>query len=100
MTCWLLSWCDDGLEAVVNLTQRKEQYVFDNLSEEKFINPIPSIIDAVQLRARFNPQRNYESYTIHIEDEMSEDDIRYYFQTEPLEFKKLIRQRANICIWS
>lgn len=95
MTCWILCWCDDGLESVINLTKMNEQFVFDNLADKTKINPIPSLLDVLELRARYNQHRNYEIHSIHIEDEMTEDDIRYYFEIDTTEFKKLIRQRAS-----
>lgn len=94
MTCWILSWCDGGLESVVNLTEINEQFVFDNLAEKTKINPIPRLIDKFELRARFNQHRNYEVYTIHIADDMNEEDIRFYFEENSTEFKNLIRQKA------
>ena len=52
------------------------------------------MIDRLELRARYNPSRAYEIYSIHIEEEMDKDQIIEYFDTNPLEFKKLIRNRA------
>ena len=95
MTLWIMSWDDNGLEAVVNLTAMQEQYVFDTLARGNVPNPIPSVIDRLSLRARFNSHRNYEIYTLKTEDEMNEDQIRDYFDANPLAFKDLVRTKAT-----
>ena len=35
------------------------------------------------LRARFNPQRNYEIYIVHATPEITQEDIRAMFEADP-----------------
>lgn len=95
MTLWIMSWDDNGLEAVINLTTMQEKYVFDTLAQGNVPNPIPSIIDRLELRARYNQHRNYEIYTLKTEDDMDADRIRDYFDANPPAFKDLVRKSAT-----
>ena len=94
MNYWLLSW-GNNLDTVINLTQIEQKIVFDALSERLVENPIHDIVSLIKMRVICDPHGTYESFTIHLDDATTEEDIRNFFQKDPYEFKKLIRQQAD-----
>jgi len=96
---YLISWDMTGLEAVIPITQY-EQWDRDNTfrilkDEPTARNPIDNIIQGMLLRARFNNHRHYEIYAIDCVDEISEQDIRQMFETDPQASAELIRARGH-----
>ncbi len=89
---WVLSWDQEGLEGVV--LAYDPQWLMDSLTTGK----MPSIdrtVNTMMLRARFNTQRHYEIYAINFDYEMTEEDIRKYFDDSPQSFVDLIRERGH-----
>jgi hypothetical protein len=52
-------------------------------------------LDILILRARANPQRNYEIYTVQVEADVSLKDIRAMFKDSPQDIVDLVRARGN-----
>jgi hypothetical protein len=52
-------------------------------------------LDILILRARSNPQRHYEIYTITVEPDISLKDIEDMFKDTPQAIVDLIRQRGH-----
>lgn len=85
---YLVMWCNEGLETLINITQREQENVMSVLKGEqiKHTNPIHYMI----LRAKFNTQRHYEIYVFNSEiDEMS---IRQFFEDSPQTIVDAIRR--------
>ena len=64
------------------------------LKGEKPSARIPHL-DFLILRARANPQRNYEIYTVQVEPDVSLEDIQNMFKASPQEIVDLIRARGH-----
>ena len=64
------------------------------LKGEKPTVRIPGI-DLLILRARANPQRNYEIYTVQVEADVTLKDIRDMFKDTPQEIVDLVRARGH-----
>jgi hypothetical protein len=47
------------------------------------------------LRARFNPQRHYEVYSIAADNGITDEDIRGMFDADPQCAADIIRERGN-----
>ena len=47
------------------------------------------------LRARANPQRNYEIYTVQVEADVSLKDIQAMFKDSPQDIVDLVRARGH-----
>ena len=56
---------------------------------------VSSIVGKLTMRARFNPQRFYEIYAIDVDDGVTSDDIRDWFESAPQEITDLIRKRGR-----
>lgn len=96
MNKFLLSWDCYGLEACVDITEDvgrgndfEKESLFQriaNPNEEphnEHVMKLNKMIHMMQLRARFNPQRNYEIYMLNAKKGVSKADIEQWFQDSP-----------------
>lgn len=82
MSKFLVMWCSEGLETLINITAIEQNNIMKALKGENFSNynhsnPIQHMI----LRAKFNTQRHYEIF--FFESEIDEDEIKNIFDTDP-----------------
>jgi hypothetical protein len=73
-------WCCEGLEAVQHIPDPKMQTWARLANQPMFEMPR---LNHWQLRAQFNPQRNYEIYLVSAEPGITADDIRLMFDADP-----------------
>lgn len=96
MSKFLLFWDCYGLEACIDITEDVErgnefekESLFErikNPNEEPRNEPVVKLnkmFHMLQLRAQFNPQRNYELYMINTTDGIVDKDIWEWFETDP-----------------
>lgn len=95
---FLLSWDCNGLEGCVPITQYEDmdkQNFMDVLAgKSKSENPLGRIISMMTLRARFNPQRNYEIYAIDCDHSITGDQWRVMFDDNPQGMADLVREKG------
>ena len=94
-TTFLLSWDMTGIEAVVDISQFEKEAMWDTLQDKSSSGKINSVMGHILMRARANPHRHYEVYTVHIAGIMSEDDVRAMFDSDPQGMADLVRDRGN-----
>ena len=92
---FLLSWDQLGVEAVLNITEYEKEMVWAELSNQDQPAKLGSMIRHLMLRARANPQRHYEIYTMTVQDGITEEDVRSMFDADPQGSADLIRDRGN-----
>lgn len=68
--------------------------MWSTLKGEKPTVRIPGI-DLLILRARANPQRNYEIYTVQVDADVRLKDIQQMFKDSPQDMADLIRARGH-----
>jgi hypothetical protein len=90
----LLVWDCLGLEYSCNLTNYEKDIMWSTLKGEKPTVRIPGL-DILILRARANPQRNYEIYTVTVEPDVSLEDIEQMFKDTPQAIVDLVRARGH-----
>ena len=90
----LLVWDCLGLEYSCNLTEYDKDLMWSALKGEQPKVRIPGL-DILILRARANPQRNYEIYTVQVEADVSLKDIQAMFKDTPQEIVDLVRARGH-----
>lgn len=91
---FLLSWDCQGLESVVNISNIEREIMWNTLQE----HPLPDLnklVSNIMLRAKFNPQRHYEIYTVHVDISITEDDLRQMFSADPQGCADLVRASGN-----
>ncbi len=95
---FLVMWCNEGLECVVDLTEDEQQRAWSALKGKPPVSQLPSLHHLI-LRARYNQQRHYEIYTVEATEGISADDIRDMFENSPQTAADTIRERGN-CLHS
>jgi hypothetical protein len=90
----LLVWDCLGLEYSCDLTNYEKDLMWSELKGEEPKVRIPGL-DILILRARANPQRNYEIYTVQVEPNVSLKDIQDMFKTTPQTIVDLVRTRGH-----
>jgi len=92
---FLLSWDCNGVEAVIDMSNYEKETVWAVLQEVDPPARLGSIVQHLILRARANPQRHYEIYTMQVESGITEEDVREMFDNDPQGSADLIRERGN-----
>lgn len=90
-----IMWDCYGLEACVRVPDPADT-TFALLQNKK--PPEPPNVEHWKLRARFNPQRNYEIYIITATPGIDRDDIVSMFEANPQSAADTIR-RIGQCLW-
>ena len=95
---FLVMWCNEGLESVVDITADEQQRAWTALKGKSPVSQLPNLNHMI-LRARYNMQRHYEIYTVEATDGITADDIRDMFENSPQTAADIIRERGN-CLHS
>lgn len=91
----LIMWDCLGLEYCEDLTKREQHRMWSELKgQEPSLGPYPSL-NALVLRARFNPQRNYEIWVIDVEPSITAQDMISMFEENPQGMADLVRARGR-----
>ena len=89
---FVISWCNEGLEGIVPVTEIEREATFNILKGDPAPKPVMATVNMMVLRARFNLQRAYEIYSIEAEDGITSDDIREMFEACPQTAAETIRR--------
>jgi hypothetical protein len=99
MNAFLFSWDCNGLEALIPLKeyeQFEKDRIFKLLKEERIgRNPLDTIIQNLVMRARFNPQRNYEIYAVDCDESLDENFWRREWKENPQFCAELLREKGH-----
>lgn len=95
---FLVMWCNEGLESVVDITADEQQRAWTALKGKSSVSQLPNINHMI-LRARYNTQRHYEIYVVEATEGITADDIRDMFENSPQTAADTIRERGN-CLHS
>ena len=96
---FLIMWCNQGLEFVVDITADEQRRMWQKLRGETQSETAVPNINHLILRARYNTQRHYEIYTVEATEGITADDIRDMFEGSPQTAADTIRERGH-CIHS
>lgn len=100
---YLFMWNCYGIEAVVPITQYEDQSKFDMWKilrgEETGKNPLDDILSSMQLRAIFNPARDYEIYAMDCEEGITEEVLFSLWDSNPQYMADLTREKG-VCLFS
>jgi hypothetical protein len=87
-------WDCNGFEVIADMTSWERQCLLDTIAGKELSAP-PVNIKTMTLRAKFNPQRNPEIWTFNTEDDLDEDALWSYAETNPQELADMIRNRGE-----
>ena len=91
----MISWDCQGVETVLNISDLDRQRVWATLSGQTEPVGLRHVVSHVLMRARANPQRHYEVYTMTVENGISTLDVREMFDRDPQGSADLVRERGN-----
>jgi hypothetical protein len=96
---FIFMWDIYGIESVIPITQYEEwdkENTWRALNNEELQrNPINNIIQSLLLRARFNPQRNYEIYAVDCSSDLDEDFWWEEWRKNPQGCADIVRTRGQ-----
>lgn len=89
---FIISWDCYGLEALVDISGKRAKATMAALGGK----PAPDIPELfpILMRARMNPQRNYEVYALVCDSDITKDTIQEMFENDPQSAVDLIRERG------
>jgi hypothetical protein len=90
---FLFMWDIYGLEFCQDVTKVEKRNMMKALKNEQLERPFN--LNALLLRARFNTQRNYEIYTMTVEQGITEEDVIEWFNSDPQNAVDQIRARGR-----
>ena len=96
---FLIMWCNQGLEVVVDITADEQRQIWQKLKGAPLSETAVPNINHLILRARYNTQRHYEIYTVEAVEGITADDIRDMFEGSPQTAADTVRERGH-CIHS
>ena len=90
---YLFMWDMYGLEFCQDITAVEKRNMMAALKGEKLERPFN--LNSMLLRARINSQRNYEIFTMTVEQGIKETDVIAWFNSNPQEAVNQIRERGR-----
>ena len=106
MRYFLISFDCNGLECLQDITE----YHPDNWDKNQLMGvmmgkaykaaPIHQQISQMIMRAKFNPQRNYEIYIQQADDEITVKDFAKSFNDDPQFWADYVREHHSVRIYS
>lgn len=95
---FLFSWDCTGVEAIIPITQYEDWDTANAFSvlegNSKSVNPLGGILHSVLMRARANPQRFYEVYTVDCEEGITQSIWQEMWDINPQSCADIIRTRG------
>lgn len=93
---FVLSWDMYGLESCINLTEIEHNRILNILADRSSTTTSENpTLNALVLRAKFNPQRHYEIYAVEVDDSITKEDLVEMFKDTPQYAADLIRNRGQ-----
>ena len=100
---FLFMWNCYGIESIVPITQYEDQQKLDiwNILQEKPVgkSPLDDILMSMEMRARFNPARDYEIYAMDCSEGITEEDLFDFWDKAPQAAADLTR-KTGVCLFS
>jgi hypothetical protein len=105
---FIVSWDNTGLEACIDVTEDRDrsetfeqEKLFDIIRDPDTVPrnahlvKVNQMVGMMIMRARANPQRHYEIYTVTSDSTVTAKDLRDLFESTPQTAADMIRERGN-----
>lgn len=83
---FLAYWSSEGFESIIDITEYKHAEIMAALdapgAKEK-TKELNQMLSGMEMRARMNPQRDYECYVVSAKPEITHDDLWDMATTSP-----------------
>jgi hypothetical protein len=108
LNLFIVSWDNTGLEACIDLTEDRDRS--DSFEQEKIfdlirdpektpinepLRQVNQLVGMMILRAKANPQRHYEIYSVTATQDVTAENLRELFENNPQVAADMIRERGN-----
>jgi hypothetical protein len=91
---YICMWDENGFEVLKDCSSWERQSLLDTIAGRPLATP-PVNLQALTLRARFNPQRNYEIWTFNTEEDFDEESLWEIAESNPQPLVDLIRKNGK-----
>jgi hypothetical protein len=91
---YICMWDETGFEVIRDVSSWERQAFLDKLAGQKTA-PAPVNLQALTMRARFNPQRAYEIWTFNTTEDLDELTLWSYAEENPQALVDMIRDRGQ-----
>jgi len=90
---FIVSWDMTGIESVIDASELDSEDTFNRLMGEKS-NRFGHTLWMITMRARMNSHRHYEVYSIRVDRDITQADIKDMFEENPQGSAELIREHG------
>lgn len=91
---YICMWDCNGFETIVDCSSWERESLLNTIAGKELTKP-PVNLQALTMRARFNPQRNYEIYTFNTTEDLDEETLWHYANENPQALVDMIRERGK-----
>ena len=91
---YICMWDCNGFEVLKDCSSWERESLLNTIAGKELTKP-PVNLQAMTMRARFNPQRNYEIWTFNTEEELDEETLWSYADENPQALVDMIRERGK-----
>ena len=91
---YICMWDENGFETLKDCTSWERDTFLATIAGRD-LKPAPVNLQAMMMRARFNPQRAYEIWTFNTEESLDEDTLWRYAEETPQALVDMIRNRGK-----
>ena len=91
---YICMWDENGFETLKDCSSWERESLLNTIAGKELSKP-PVNLQALTMRARFNPQRNYEIYTFNTTEELDEETLWRYADENPQALVDMIRDRGK-----
>ena len=93
MALYLAYFDTAGFEYLCNITEEESKCVMSTLKGERYC--LPFNLNALLMRARFNPHRSPEIWTFNVDDDLSHDSVEDLARKKPQFLADFIRANGK-----
>lgn len=95
MAEFLITWDINGIEAIVPIGKMREENLIAKLSgESEPHRSANSILNTLEMRARFNPQRYPQIWGINVEDDIDEITLNQMADENPQMLVDIVKKHG------
>jgi hypothetical protein len=87
-------WDERGFETLKDCSSWERETFLNTIAGKELTKP-PVNLQAMMMRARFNPQRHYEIWTFNTEDSLDEETLWSYAEHNPQALADMIRNHGK-----
>lgn len=91
---YICMWDENGFETLKDCTSWERETFLNTIAGKQLSKP-PVNLQAMTMRARFNPQRAYEIWTFNTEESLDEEALWVYAEENPQALVDMIRDRGK-----